>query len=721
MNLYQQFEKFENKFESLKELDNKWYKENCGVIANITKKKIISKNNELSEEWYRARMVWSLVELGYPPENICVEFSLPKGSEGAKSLNPDVIIFKDSTWIELYNKWDKKSTLPDALRRLMLIVMEAKNNSKNLENPIFKQMAEAMNSYIGEEIFGVYFDNEIDLLIFSKEGTHSINRYNISKRINGEGIEKLNLTNRDDINSLPTFEEFRERIYLTENLKKLNFETNQPITEDNFSDILKDFNRMQDSLNISHAQDLIVEFLMLKVTDEKMVLNGEKKYFEFYITEDESSGTKENIQNFRKRIQNLYENAKKYFSILVNSTEFRYSSTNSSSSLRPLRNDDEKFLIGVVKHTQKKIILSENKGSYNQIIFNNFGDNINKAKEKQFFTPLDIVDMIIRIINPTKNVSICDPCAGICDFLTVSHNFLSKKYEEHFSQLYAFDKDEKILKLAQLNLILNGAGNTRIENFNSINQKLLNNNSTEKVNFSDQLYDAVDWKNINDELLDVKQYDIVVTNPPFGKGRDLNTGKNNVWDIPQNTMNLYETWLRSGKPKTIDMGVIFLENAFKVLKPGGKMAIIISNSIAGILQWQSAREWLIENLRITAIIDLPQDTFGETAVATTVIIGYKPLENEKYLLEENYELYASVVENVGYSFSTTDRIVTFKPVYEIDPLTYERIRDNKGNDKKLSDLPNVVNEFGKWLDDHKHIYKEIYKAFDGNNYQYMED
>ena len=49
-----------------------------------------------------------------------------------------------------------------------------------------------------------------------------------------------------------------------------------------------------------------------------------------------------------------------------------------------------------------------------------------------------------------------------------------------------------------------------------------------------------------------------------------------------------------------------------------------------------------------------------------------------------------------------------------------RERDSKGNDKRLSDLPNLVDEFGDWLQSNKHQYKEIYKAFSGSNYKKWE-
>ncbi|MEI6753705.1 MAG: type I restriction enzyme HsdR N-terminal domain-containing protein [Paludibacter sp.] len=166
MKIIEAFKIFDTKFSDTFEISQEWYKKNCGVFS--TNKITNSKNVKgvFTEEYYRARMVWSLVETKlYPSENICVEFAIPKGSEGAKSLNPDIVIFKTHVWYTYYKKWDKSKSLPEDLAKEMLIVWEAKENPSKIESAVTKQMAEAMNSYVGEQVYGVYFDNQIDVLI----------------------------------------------------------------------------------------------------------------------------------------------------------------------------------------------------------------------------------------------------------------------------------------------------------------------------------------------------------------------------------------------------------------------------------------------------------------------------------------------------------------------------------------------------------------------------
>ena len=68
------FHKFEELFSKVDFIDNKWYEVECGVTSYISKAPIKDKSNTFSEEFYRARFVWSLIQSGmYPKEKITLE------------------------------------------------------------------------------------------------------------------------------------------------------------------------------------------------------------------------------------------------------------------------------------------------------------------------------------------------------------------------------------------------------------------------------------------------------------------------------------------------------------------------------------------------------------------------------------------------------------------------------------------------------------------------
>ena len=123
--------------------------------------------------------------------------------------------------------------------------------------------------------------------------------------------------------------------------------------------------------------------------------------------------------------------------------------------------------------------------------------------------------------------------------------------------------------------------------------------------------------------------------------------------------------------KKIDLGVVFLENAYRILKDNGRMGIVLSNSIASIDTHKIARQWLMDKMRIVAIFDLPANVFAETGVNTSLIVAYKPEPSElEKLKQQNYQIFAKDIQKVGYEVKTSKRVKQFVPIYKINYQTF---------------------------------------------------
>lgn len=741
MTAIEAFKEFDNKYGKITKIDTEWYKTELGVG---TKKGVnantFNTKGEPSEEYIRARFVFMLIATNkYKPENICVEATLPKGN-GGKSIDSDIIIFKDNSWVG-------KDFGSSELRQNILAIMEAKRDSKkeDIESVINKQLRTAMNEYEGNPdneinfVFGVYFDEQQDIVIFKKENNHPIKRYNKDKI---KEDDTYNLGNRDFIETLPSFNDLMENIERFKDKSQLLISDLEPIDQDTFVDLLEPLNRAKDRIGVSlDIHSLIVEFLTYKVYDEKKAKKN-NSYLRFYIEKKEESEATE-IQNFRRRIFTLQKEAQNDYETILSSPIFTY--VEKSGRLQPNHKDGEDFLKELIKVIEFKSILNASNESFNQIIFNNFGSSVDKALEKQFFTPIPAAKMIVQMLRPSKEETVIDPCSGICDFLAVSFRAMHDKsmhLEEigEAKNLYGFDKDKKVLKLAELNLVLNGDGGANIHHMNSLTQKLSKKGTViPEGDFNFDEYDLTDWSPIGNKP-ELKKFDIVVTNPPFGKGRDLKLGKDSKWDIPKNVAKLYETyWLKllkdrkdketgevilsSGQkiysgdiyyenesdfdfPKSMDMGVLFLENAVKILEEGGRMAIVLSNSISSIKEWLNIRAWFMSKMRLVGAVDFPAGTFGETSVATTVLFAYKPVNKD--ILRTSYNVFSKEIKDIGYEVKTKDRIVTFQPTFLIDETTFDIAKDSEGNKVLLEDFTSTVHDFSEWI---KFQEPELRKAF----------
>lgn len=744
MKAIEAFNKFDELYKDINIINSDWYSKNLKVYThkgiNASAK---NTKGEFSEEYIRARFVYMLIMTDkYKPENICVEASLPKGN-GGKSIDSDIIIFKNTDF-------RNKDFSSSEIRRNILVIMEAKRSSKkeNIETVVNNQLRTAMNEYEGNPdneinfVFGVYFDEQKDIILFKKENSHPIKRFNKSKIMEDD---VYNLGNRDQLEDLPSFNDFQENIDRFKDKSKLLITDLEPIDQDAFVDLLEPLNRAKDKIGVSlDIHSLIVEFLTYKVYDEKKAKKN-NDYLKFYIEKKESIEATE-IQKFRQRISSLQKEAQADYETILSNPIFKYNEKNGR--LIPNHKDGEEFLIELIKVMEFKSILNANNESFNQIIFNNFGSSVDKALDKQFFTPIPAAKMIVQMLNPKKDETIIDPCSGICDFLAVSFRAMHDK-SKHLGEiaeaknLYGFDKDKKVLKLAELNLVLNGDGGANIHHMNSLTQKLtFNGKVLDEGDFNVNEYDLTDWSPIGNKP-DLKKFNIVITNPPFGKGRDLKLGKDNKWDIPKDVAKMYETyWVKSIKdfkdketkkviegsaaqmvfggnidyfntnekefnfPKSMDMGALFLENAVKILEDGGRMGIVLSNSISSIKEWMNVRAWFMSKMRLVGAIDLPSGTFGETSVATTVLLAYKP--KNKTILKEPYNVFSKEVKNIGYKVEEKNRIVNFKPSFLIDELSFDIAKDSEGNKILLEDFTDTINDFYDWI---KLQEKELREAF----------
>lgn len=600
---------------------------NCFLPVHLTKGKtetnLKKKDGSFNEQFYKWEFLESFVYSGLCSKDyIGVEVQFPKGNKGASMIKMDAAIFDDKEWFSHYtllhtkkddSKWDELNWLKD---HMLCAIEFKKEGSKDVKGVFSSQLKTYMNESSKERVFGILYD-EGRLYLFKSIGKKY---YRLSDEFNVEykGKNEPTFDIPDAYENLLSFEEM---VGYSEDKKILTDYSGRKIKD--LGIISKtDSKRLNDALyQILHTMDkcglvnqrgynILIQLLALKIFDEKK--NSED--LKYYINPDESEYKKisdDGIQDFLERIESIRLAAKISYQKILNENYF--DSGNESQV---------KVVIQIVKQFQNYSFTKSERNNLYQLVFYRFASQFSKADNAQFVTPLQIIDFIVDIVNPKHNESIVDPTVGIADFLSVSYVKSDGTLDDN--NFYGLDIDEDMVKLATLNMLLNGDGNATIEvqsdNLGSIYTKfgdkgdliqLVPKTEKKKHNYNGDWDNRVDGKNL-------KKFDIVLTNPPFGEARSwVPTGKEK--DIAE----CYELWNRYGQSK-IDLGVIFLENAVRILRTHGRMAIVLSNSIASIDAHKEARKWLCENMRIVAIIDLPANIFAEAGVAPTIIFAYKP-------------------------------------------------------------------------------------------------
>jgi len=407
------------------------------------------------------------------------------------------------------------------------------------------------------------------------------------------------------------------------------------------------------------AFEELLKLIFIKVYDEQF----SRPDLQFYILPNED------VNNVRQRLENLFNNVKNVYKYIFHSNE--------KIEL------DDRVLKYVVSELQRFSFIdteADIKGeAYEEIV----GPNL-RGDRGEFFTPRNVCNMLIDMLFslvPEKEltkpgaIKILDPAVGTGGFLIAGiqkiKSILLKRgipesqlrntiREIANNNFYGIDFNPFLVKVAQMNMFMHGDGSSNIFHANS-------------------LENLAKWPQNVKEKIKLNEFDIVVTNPPFGT-------KPRIDD--QDILSQYELTIL-GKKSSLPPEQLFIERCLQFLKPGGYLGIVLPDSILSNPGLKWIREWILKKTYIIASIDLPTETFEPyTGTQTSVLILQKKTQ-EQEKLQEDYEIFMAIPEKVGH-----DR--RGNPIYKTTPEGNTELDEN-GNPIIEDDLPKVVKAFKEWL------------------------
>lgn len=672
---------------------------------------IKNKLNVKVEEYYKWQFFYSIIYSGlFQKDYVGCEVYLPKGNKNSAPIKLDGAIFDNVDWYDWYKKYHihKDQEALDWLRKHIICVIEfKKENSKDTETVYNQQLKPAMKESESMFCLGVIYDTE-RLYLFQKKHDKYL-RLDEVYNLKGDKstIKDLSIHLTDAYYKIPSFLQIKRQI------TKISIDRSKRTIDDldivtgmyskqltyGVSDILKIMDKV--GMKNQRGYEILIQILALKIFDEKRSLNAEPKaYLEFYKNNEECSELNllfyittseknmanlgdEQIQIFISRMRQLYNEASEVYHFILKRDDTETISWNNPSHIR--------IISEIVEQLQDYSFVKSHKTDLYQLVFYKFANEFSKADKGQFITPIPIIDFLVQIVNPRSSEKIIDPTVGIADFLSISYVNSKSKLDD--KNIFGIDNDEQMVMLAQLNMLLNGDGNSVLQykpDKGSILWKFDDRNNL--IELQPALHRNGNWDNWKDQTK-LKKFDVVLTNPPFGEDRKYEP-KN---EIEKKIIEMYELWNIARSGNGIDLGLVFFENAYRILRENGRMGIIVSNSIASIDRWAKAREWIVSKMRIVALFDLPSNIFADTGVNTTLIVAYKPTEKElKKLQESNYEIFAKDIEKIGYEVRTSKRVKFFNPIYKVDEKTFEIKQDNEGNPLVDEEFSDTIREFRQW-------------------------
>jgi type I restriction enzyme M protein len=210
----------------------------------------------------------------------------------------------------------------------------------------------------------------------------------------------------------------------------------------------------------------------------------------------------------------------------------------------------------------------------------------------QFRTPRHIIKLMVVLTKPTPQDVICDPASGTCGFLVAAgeylreHNsklFMDTSMNKHFhnTMFHGYDFDQTMLRIGSMNMQLHGV-------------------EAADVRYRDSLASG--------HADDADRYSLILANPPFAGSLDYETTANDLLAIV----------------KTKKTELLFMALFLKLLKPGGRAAVIVPDGVlfGSSTAHKAIRRMLVDDHKLDAIIKLPSGVFKPYAGVSTAIVFF---------------------------------------------------------------------------------------------------
>ncbi len=644
------------------------------------------------EEQVRQNYICRLVNVyGYSLEQMDEELKVNNSHRGQGKARADIVIWK--------SKEDKKKN------KAAFVVVECKAETVKIRQEDYYQGANYA-AWSGASFFVT--TNEKETKFF---------------RVDKDSMPK----DLDEIIDIPNASIINDQKKVDKLLSKT-----KAFSRDEFAKLLQKCHniiRNNDKLSPEAAFDEISKILFMKIRyernpDEEVLFSLEK------FQRDE--------QQFEKNIKKHLpvEAQIPYMQYLFKATKDEFAEDKLFDSYETIKIKQYSFE-QIVKELEK-YNLSATSDDVKGIAFEHFLGTTFRGELGQFFTPRTIVDFMVEVLDPQEGETICDPTCGSGGFLIKSFEYvrdkIEKDVENYKKELKAKLFDEKYEKLSEkeqlnvnekysnilkkLNSDINVPNKSYSKQTDAEKNRRISKLSSSCIYGTDANPRMARTSKMNmimhgdghggvhhhDGLINVngifeERFDVILTNPPFGarvekdyklseadkfydedklKEYKERYGGNCVKQIKelneaiekgQKIIDRFELGKVSGLTE-----VLFMERCLNLLKPGGRMGIVLPEGVLNNSNLQKVRDFFESRAKILLITSIPQDVF----IASGATIKPSLLFFKKFTKEEEKQ-YNDIVNQVKKEIDEKYKI-------EILEIDNQLSNDKKAHQKALKEI-----------------------------------
>lgn len=210
----------------------------------------------------------------------------------------------------------------------------------------------------------------------------------------------------------------------------------------------------------------------------------------------------------------------------------------------------------------------------------------------QFRTPRHIISLMVEMTAPQPGDEICDPACGTSGFLVAAADYVRREHPEvqheaesrahfHESMFHGFDFDSTMLRIGSMNMLLHNVEHPDIRYRDSLSEGAAGEEGV---------------------------YSLILANPPFAGSLDYETTAQNLLQVV----------------KTKKTELLFLALFLRLLKPGGRAAVIVPDGVlfGSTKAHKELRRILVEEQKLDAVIKLPSGVFRPYSGVSTAILVF---------------------------------------------------------------------------------------------------
>ncbi|MBS1074707.1 SAM-dependent DNA methyltransferase [Gluconobacter sp. Dm-73] len=234
-------------------------------------------------------------------------------------------------------------------------------------------------------------------------------------------------------------------------------------------------------------------------------------------------------------------------------------------------------------------------GAAYEYLIGEFADSAGK-KGGEFYTPRSVVRMMVRLLKPSLEHDIYDPCCGSGGMLIAAKDYIDENGQDGSkANLFGQEYSGTVWSIAKMNMLLHGMSSADLRNEDTLGEPQHVENG------------------------ELRRFDRILTNPPFSinwGSKDTNKEGKPVWQPKFRERFSHEVPLGSKKAD-----LMFLQHMLHVTRDGGIIATVMPH---GVLfrggDEAKIRQQIIENDQIEAVIGLGPQLFYGTGIPACVIV-----------------------------------------------------------------------------------------------------